>query len=178
MPELPTVIALMAFAVSALSLTVSSLSYLRDRSKLRVSSNMTWRSNGPESDTPILKIQIANLGRRPVVLLNLVKRAGKLKWWRSIKRHEPSDQDTFEKQIEEIHRHSLAQMISIKLSEGEILELAFLPDDCPEFIATHEDPIVEATSLEIEDASGRFYPVKDSQKNLATLLKAWSAKNR
>lgn len=177
MPELPTLIALMAFAVSALSLTVSSLGYLRDRSKLRVSSNMTWLFNGPELDTPVLKIQIANLGRRPVVILNLVKRAGKLKWWRSIKRHELPDQD-IAKQIEEIHRQSLAQMISIKLNEGEILELAFLPDDCPEFIATHEDPIVEAASLEIEDASGRLYPVKDSQKNLATLLKAWNAKNR
>lgn len=178
MSNFPTVISFLALAVSAVSLTVSLLGYLRDRSKLRVWSTVSWQWNGPESDTPVLHIQIANLGRRPAVILNLVKRAGKTKWWRSVQRPELPGQETLSvKQLIELKRSSLAHLVSLKLNEGEIFELAFTPEDFHEFIATHDTPIVEATLLEIEDVFGKMYPVKDSTKNLAKFLKACHAEN-
>ncbi len=109
------------------------------------------------------------------MVLNLVKRAGKSKWWRPI---QPPTVDgevlnTVE-QLEELKRKSLAHLVAAKLAEGEVLEVEFRPEDCDEFIALHEDPPIEAISLQIEDVTGRLYSVKDSKKNLAVLIKAWN----
>lgn len=173
--ELPVAIALMAFAVSVASLAISLFGYLRDRSKLRAWSTLVWQHNGPEPETPLMHIRIANIGRRSVLVLNLVKRAGKSRWWR------PIQQPDFEgevicmvEKIQELKKKSLAHHVAVKLGEGEILELVFSPENCSEFIATYEDPPVVATHLEIEDVSGRVYSVKDSEKNLVALLKAWN----
>ena len=82
--ELPIAVSLMAFAVSVASLAISLFGYSRDRSKLRAWSTIVWQSNGPEPQTPIMHIRVANIGRRPVMVLNLVKRSGRSKWWRGI----------------------------------------------------------------------------------------------
>lgn len=134
-----------------------------------------WLANGPEPQTPVMHIRIANVGRRPVLVLNLVKRAGKTKWWRSIQQPNLGGEviSTVE-QIQELKEKWLAHHVAVKLGEGEILELSFQPEDCHEFIGTHEDPPVQATSLQIEDVSGRLYSVRDSTKNLAVLIKAWN----
>ena len=176
MTELPVAISLLAFAVSVASLTISLLAYLRDRSKLHVWSTIGWQFNGPEPQTPVMRIRIANIGRRPVLVLNLIKKAGKAKWWRSIQQPDLGGKviSTVE-QIRELKEKWLAHHVAVKLGEGEILELSFQPEDCHEFIGTHEDPPVQATSLQVEDVSGRLYSVRDSTKNLAVLMQAWNS---
>ena len=109
------------------------------------------------------------------MILNLVKRAGKSKWWRPIQSPAVDGEVlTTVEQLEELKRKSLAHLVAAKLAEGEVLEVEFRPEDCDEFIALHEDPPIEATSLQIEDVTGRLYSVKDSKKNLAVLIKAWN----
>ncbi len=174
MIEVPVAISLLAFAVSVASLTISFFAYLRDRSKLRVWSTIGWQFNNPELRTPVMHIRIANIGRRPILVLNLVKCAGTSKWWRSIQQPELDGTviNTIE-QSQEIRKKWLAHRVAVKLGEGEILELSFHPEDGDEFIGTHEDSPIQATRLEIEDVSGRRYPVKDSEKNIPILLEAW-----
>jgi hypothetical protein len=171
--ETPVAISLLAFAVSIASLTVSLFSYLRDRSKLRVWSNIVWQFNGSEPETPVMHVFIANTGRRPVVILNFVKRAGRRKWWRTIQRP-MLDVDVINsiEQIQELKKKSLAQHAAIKLGEGEIFELTFHSDNLQEFIATHDDDPIEATNIQIEDVTGKLYSVKDAKKNLVSLYKA------
>lgn len=175
MTEVPVAISLLAFAVSVASLTISLFAYLRDRSKLRVWSTIGWQFNGPEPQTPVMHIRIANVGRRAVLVLNLVKSAGKSKWWRSIQQPDFGRKviSTAE-QIQELKEKWLAHHVAVKLGEGEILELSFQPEDCHEFIGTHKAPPIWATSLQIEDVSGRLYSVRDSAKNLAILVQAWN----
>lgn len=176
--ELATFISLLAFAVSTASLTISLLGYLRDRSKVRVWSTVSWQSNGPDPDTPLMHVRIANIGRRPVVILNLVKWAKGAKWWRPI--NSPTLDSpiiTTLEQLDEYKRKSLAHLLATKLAEGEVLEMEFRPDDCHEFLALHEDPPLEATSLQIEDVAGRVYPVKGSEEHIQIMLNAWKKCN-
>jgi hypothetical protein len=109
------------------------------------------------------------------MILNLVKRSGRSKWWQGIQQAGLDGEviSTVE-QIERIKQKSLAHHVAVKLSEGEILEFTFRPDDCDEFIATHEELPVAAKELQIEDVSGKLYPVKGSRNDLVTLIKAWS----
>ena len=168
--EASVVISLLAFAVSVSSFAVSLLAYFRDRSKVRTWSEIIWDTSGIKHRTPFLHVYVVNEGRRPVVMLNLLKRHGASKWWAPIKQPNLSE-DIFEaiKQL----KKSPAQDVAVRLAEGEILEIVFDPDDCPEFIADHEDPPVEATELQIQDVTGKIYPVKNSASGLKTLFEAW-----
>ncbi|MDN0085312.1 hypothetical protein QU487_21665 [Crenobacter sp. SG2305] len=169
----PILISLLAFTVSVASLTISLLNYLRDRSKLKVWSEICWQHNGPEPEIPHLHIRIANMGRRPTVVLNLVKRDGKAKWWRPIPPPILDEAITGVAQFDDLRRKSLAHLVSAKLAEGEILEIVFRPEDCHEFVSVREDAIFEAKTLQVEDAFGKLYSVKNSEKNILLLMKAW-----
>ena len=107
-------------------------------------------------------------------MLSLVKRAGRAKWWRPIQNSAFNGKviDSPER-IEKVRDGALAHRAAIKLAEREIVELILRPKDGSEFIATHEDPPVQAKYLQVEDVTGRLYTIKNSKKNIPILLKAW-----
>lgn len=137
-----------------------------------------WENQGAESPTPAMFVRITNVGRRPVMILNLVKCAGKEKWWRALQAPQVEGELTNER-FQEFQSKLLAHHAAVKLAEGETLELVFRPNDndCAEFIFTHGEEPAEAQELYVEDVSGNAYVIKGSQEGLSTLLKAWGHMN-
>jgi hypothetical protein len=164
---------MLAFGVSVSSLTISILSFARDRSRIRAWSEILWQRVG-EEEIPQMRVYISNSGRRSIHILNLVKISGKSKWWRSINSPEvEGGLITSIEQIEEIKEKWLAHNVSVKLGEGEIIELSFKPSDSHEFWSLHEESPMLATKLYIEDVLKRKYPVRGASKCIDTLSKAW-----
>jgi len=174
--ETAIVISTLALLVAAASFAVALLNYLRDRSKLQASSTIMWENQAGPSPTPAMFIRITNLGRRPVMILNLVKHAGKEKWWRTLQTPQ-LDGELTQERLQEFQSKLLAHRVAVKLAEGETLELVFRPtdEDCAEFIFTHGAEALQAEELYVEDVSGKTYAVAGSQKGLATLLRAWGS---
>ena len=179
MPDLSILISLLAFFVSVSSLSISALSFFRDRNRLVTWSSVQWSKEGPfdaPKDKPVLHILILNAGRRPISITNLVKRSGRSVWSRSVKRDidgsNPSDD--LHTYIDELRRNAVAHISSIRLNEGEIYEMVFQTSDSPEFFATHTEQPLEARTLYIEDVQGKRYQVRDSGKNLKILISAWN----
>jgi hypothetical protein len=166
------IVAVVALLLSASSLAVSILTYRRDRSKVRAWSMIVWRENGPEPSTPVMQVRIMNVGRRPIALMHLVKKAGRDTWSRTLMRPQLNAKDAFEA-IRELERTSLAHIAAIKLAEGEVFEIAFRPEDCDEFIAVHLERPAYANTLLIEDVVGSRYPVQNSAEHLKEMIAAW-----
>ena len=61
---------IVAICLSVASLVLFTLNYLRDRAQVTVWSEVVVHMQGPtpDSETPSLRIRVANLGRRPAVL--------------------------------------------------------------------------------------------------------------
>lgn len=169
-----------ALVLSVAGLGLSILNYLRDRSKIEVWSDVLYHRKGdtPDSLTPMLRIRVANLGRRPAVILNLVKESGTQRWSQPLK--EPNFPEDKSLNIAEVTKllenHSLAQNSAIRLMEGDVVDFCFWPEDCPRFIATHVDDeeMPHADKLFVEDCAGDLHKVRDSDKNLKTLFGAWN----
>jgi hypothetical protein len=172
MQYITIIVAVVALLLSASSLAVSVLTYRRDRSKVRAWSKILWHENGPEPSTPVMQVRIMNVGRRPIALMHLVKKAGRNAWSRTLMRPQLNAKDTFEV-IQELERTSLAHIAAIKLAEGEVFEHAFRPEDCDEFIASHLERPTYADILLIEDVAGKRYPVQNSAEHLKEMLAAW-----
>ena len=134
-----------------------------------------WHEERPGLSVPIMHVRIANVGRRPIFILNLVMRAGRANWSQPLQRPdvEESVRTDPSKYMQEIRRKSVAHVAAIKLIEGEIYELLFRPEDCPDFINTHEDPLIYAQRLLVEDVTGTCYAVMKSEKHLKQLFAAW-----
>jgi hypothetical protein len=173
-PDMTVALPIFAIILSVASLTLSLLSYLRDRPGLRVSSEIFYYRRGPAADsqTPALRIRAANHGRRPAVLTSLVSRAGRLTWWQPLtepKSPIPPPQ-TISEAIEAADEHFLAQNSAVRLTEGEVLDLLFWPDDAYRFVHLATDPAVTANRLYIEDSAGKTYRVRNDAKNLDVLF--------
>lgn len=124
---------------------------------------------------PVMHVRVANVGRRPIYILNLVMTTGRSRWWQPLQQLpiEGSARADPVKLIEEIRRRSVAHVAALKLVEGDMYERLFRPEDCPDFINTHEDPVIEAQRLLVEDVTGICYAVKKSEKHLKQLFAAW-----
>jgi hypothetical protein len=77
------------------------------------------------------------------------------------------------KYIQEIRRKSVAHVAAVKLIEGDVYELLLRPEDCPDFINTHEEPVAYAQRLLVEDVTGTCYAVTKSDEHLKQLFAAW-----
>lgn len=177
MGQLPVYVSILALVVSVSSLILAALAYRRDRSNVRAWSNIVWQQMGPEPNetSPMMHVRIVNLGRRPVLVLDLVMKNGRLTWRRSLK--EPD----FGKKVigvsdvvEMFHNKSAAHEVAVKLNEGEAFELVFREEDKYDFILTSVDPIVFAEQLFIEDVSGARSPVESSKGHLRVMRSARS----
>lgn len=175
MQQLPVIVSIVALLVSACGFTVAVFAYRRDNSKIRAWSTLVWHAEGPGMHVPVMRIRVANVGRRPIYILNLVMRAGRSSWSQPLQLPaiEGSVRADPVKYIEEVWRRSVAHVAALKLIEGEIYELLFRPEDCPDFINTHEDPVIEAQRLLVEDVTGTCYAVTKSEKHLKQLFAAW-----
>src|SRR5216683_2763332 len=118
-------------------------------------------------ETPVLHVRIQNKGRRPILILNLIMRAGRAKWSRYLNQpimDMPNVRDG-QTLIQEIARRHVAQAVAVKLAEDEVFELAFHPEDCrDEFIGTQWDPPAIAEKLLVEDVTGHCYSVRGSKR--------------
>ncbi len=124
-----------------------------------------------DSEVPTLLVRVTNIGRRPIQVLNLVKR-GKTQTWSSPLRLPDMTVRGIDpiSQLEEIHEKMLAHNIAIKLNEGETLDLSFTLEDRSRFFWVQDDPPTEAQELFIEDVAGNRHPIKGSKQNLRVLL--------
>lgn len=170
-------IPLIALVLSIIGLTVSILGYFRDRPRVRAWAEIVWHGGGkdPDGSVPMLRIRIVNLGRRPIALLNLALRGKGQRWSLFLKEPEfPDQQLTLDEVVKLFDRHSLAQNSAIRLPEGDILDLAFWPDDCPKFVFTHFEPMAEAERMYVEDCAGARYRVRNDTASLRKLFEAWN----
>jgi hypothetical protein len=166
------ILPIFALLLSAFSFAVSILTYRRDRSKVHAWSKIEWRENGPEPSTPVMRVRIMNVGRRPIALMHLVKKAGRNIWSRTLMRPQLDAKDGFEV-VRELERTSLAHIAAIKLAEGEVFEIAFRPEDCEEFVATHLENPAYADTLLIEDVMVNRYPVQGAAEHLKKMMGHW-----
>ncbi|HEY0682994.1 MAG TPA: hypothetical protein VGD45_11740 [Steroidobacter sp.] len=175
MQQLPLIVSIVALLVSVCSFIVAVFAYRRDSSKIRAWSTLVWHAEGPDTHVPVMHIRVANVGRRPIYILNLVMRAGRSRWSQPLQQLavEVSARADPVKYIEEVRRRSVAHVAALKLIEGDIYERIFRPEDCPDFINTHEDPMIKAQRLLVEDVTGICYPVTKSEKHLKQLFSAW-----
>lgn len=133
-----------------------------------------------ETGTACMYLRIANHGRRPAVLLDLVMVEGRTRWSRrrwSTKLTEPKMPGKRVRSIDEAVRahesHYLAQNSAVRLAEGEVLDLRFWPNDFTRFIQTNFEPIATANRLYVTDFSGRKIRVTGDQSCLEKLYEAW-----
>lgn len=173
-----TVLPIFAAVLSVASLGISLLNYLRDRPRIKAWAEIAWHRRGPtpDSEMPCLRIRIANLGRRPILLLNLRMKNANGHWSRTLKKPVATSKDPVS--IDEVfgllEEHVLAQNSAIRLAEGDVLDLPFWPDDTPDFIDSHADEPQTATALYVEDGAGRLHRVRRDIRALTTLFAAWA----
>jgi hypothetical protein len=165
---------LLAIVLSVASFVLSVLNYLRDRPSVKVWSQIEYHARGstPDAQTPALRIRVANLGRRPAVLLNLVSRSGGMCWSQRLTNPNTGKASplSVEETVRLIDKHSLAQNSAVRLLEGDVLDLVFWPDDCTDFMHWETEPARTAEKLFIEDCTGKRHRVKGDAKNLAVFF--------
>lgn len=166
---------LVTFTISVIGLVLSVLNYRRDRSDIKVWSEIQWHQRGKEVDalTPCCCVRIANLGRRPAVLLNLVMQNSSGQWMRALKA--PAGVSTILLKVDEALRlldnHALAQNSAVRLLEGDVLDLVFWTEDAQfTFIDWHQDSASVATSLYIEDVAGKRIRVRNDARCLNEMV--------
>jgi hypothetical protein len=161
-----------ALALSIIGLVLSVLNYTRDRARVRAWAEIYWYARGatPDSSTPRLLLRVANLGRRPVVLLRLGLFGEGQRWYLNLKEPKMRGEVTVDKTIEALDRHTLAQNSAVRLPEGENFDIGFWPSESDKFIFTRADPIVIAQRIYVEDCAGRRYRVKNDVRCIHQLL--------
>lgn len=171
----------LALILSVMGLTISLLNYLRDQARPRAWCEVVYHHKGPRPDSviPSMRIRIANLGRRPAVLLMLELRGNRRTWYRPLKDPDlPStSNDNFHKVIEALEEHALAQNSALRLLEGDVVDLMFWPDDCPDFILTVDGSCATADKIYVQDCRGRRSRVLGDQKALRVMFEAWSSQD-
>ena len=172
------VLPILAAVLSVASLVISLLNYLRDRPRVKAWAEIGWHRRGPtpESEMPCMRIRIANLGRRPILLLNLRMKNANGHWSRTLKAPMTSSAEPLpvDDAFRLLDQHVLAQNSAVKLAEGDVLDLPFWPDDATDFVDIHSDEPKAAIALYIEDGAGRCHRVKRDTRSLTTLFAARS----
>src|SRR5262245_5425474 len=136
-------VSLVALLISMCSLGVAVLSYRRDRSKLRAWSRIEHHEYRPE-DPLAMRVRILNVGRRPIALMYLVKKAGPHTWSRALIRPETGEvlEVDVDQAVRQIELNALAHRGSLTLAEWQAHDILIRRDDLDEFVCTHVDPPV------------------------------------
>lgn len=140
-------VSIAALAVSFASLMVSVYSSLRDRGRLETKSTLIFDDAG--EDEPIIRIEAANAGRRPLIL----------RMWGG-----SDDRGEF------VGTYIDREADGKRLGEHERIEFTLRRSDLG---FSWEDNVVDFTRLWFEDTLGRRYLVKDSKRNIAACVQAW-----
>jgi hypothetical protein len=161
--------------IALIALVLSVLNYYKDRSNIQAWAGIIWHQRGSDlvSETPRLRLRIVNLGRRPANLTHLVMKNSAGQWMKPLT--DPSSESMtpleFDEAIRVLERHSLIQNSALKLSEGDAQDVNFWPEDAQHvFMDWHHDSVSTATSLYVEDVSGKKYRVKNDVKCLKEIL--------
>jgi hypothetical protein len=171
---LSVIFSTIALFISACSFAVAVFSYRRDRARVRAWSTIVWIEAAPGVKIPNMYLRIANVGRRPVLMLNLVKRSGRTTWRQTLTdpvEHEPDGSPFLHP--DELQRRSVAHRAALRLGEGEVFELIFRPEDCPSLVLTNEGSFAKASQLFVEEVAGTLHCVRDAGRNLPQLFAAW-----
>lgn len=148
----PQWIAIAALLVSLTSLTIATLSYRRDRPKLKISARFypSNESGGPPGQ---IELKMVNIGRRPVYLVTL---------WGSEKKKGPASGSFLD-----------YKGPGIKLAEHETtsLRITHLPRGENEYDASAmmDDDFIDFEWLTIEDSTGRCHEVRKARPLLRAL---------
>lgn len=140
-------VSIAALVVSFASFMVSIYSSLRDRGRLKTKSFLIFDDAG--SDEPIIRIEAANAGRRPLIL----------RMWGG-----SDDRGEF------IGTYIDKESEGKRLGEHERIEFTLRRSDLGFSL---DDNVIDFTWLWFEDTLGRRYLVKDSRRNIAACVQAW-----
>lgn len=91
-------------------------------SELRAWSTIHWHQVGTKLETPVMHFRIANKGRRPILILNLIMRTGRAKWSRHLNQpimEMPNARDG-RTLIQEIERGHVAQAVAVELAKASV----------------------------------------------------------
>ena len=166
-----TVISVIALFFSAISLGFTIYNILRDRGKINVWSEIYFDSSKSfENPPPALKIRIVNSGRRPIIIVKIVKKSEKSEWSTSIVNPSlPKDENGFLLEAP-TPKDFLAQNTCLVLREGEVHEwIIDYEEHLSNLIHLHDDEVHFASKLYIEDVLKKRYYVKDSLQNIKRL---------
>lgn len=171
-----------AITISLVSLAISFFGFFRDRAQLNAWAEIIWVQRGPsiEGAYPMLRIRVANLGRRPSVVLKLALHGASGRWFESVDRSsliKRADESMFAF-LERIATPELAQSTAVRLAEADVLDIAFLPEDGSRLVLTAIDPIEEAEKAFFVDVAGRHYRVRNDTACIRQLLSAFWAGTR
>lgn len=162
----------LAICISAISLMASFYNTYRDRSKLRVFSEVVYDCSKDQSENldnppPYLRIYAVNVGKRAITLKNLngaVSKKSRTSWALI---DEPIVFD--ENGLPSIASSGFVQDIGVRLNDGDIYEFRIKHDDYTKLYSTSED-CLEFKKYFFMDVLGNQYLVKDSEKGIKCLL--------
>lgn len=168
-----------AISVSLVSLAISFLGFFRDRARLNAWAEIVHVHGGPGPDDfyPVLRIRVANLGRRPIVLVQLGFQGKSGRWFEPINQDSPTKgpDEPWALFLERIATLELAQTSAVRLNEADVVDVVLRPEDGSRLILTAIDPIEEARRVFFMDAAGRRYRVRNDAVCIEQLLSAfWS----
>lgn len=131
--DLLNIVATIALGLAGLTVTI--LTYRRDRSRILATSRIEWHRTGVAPDTPLMRIRIQNTGQRPVVVTQLVARAGNQDWCL------PLDVRSFSLQNEEDLKQAIQSLlrepaVPIELAEGKYFDKVYSPEECDDLVFT------------------------------------------
>jgi hypothetical protein len=127
-----------------------------------------------------MTIRIANLGRRPVVILWIELRSeGRRKWYLPVTEPDFADvnNENIVEVLEVLEKHTLAQNSALRLLEGDVVDLIYWPKDCTRFMYSADDSYTYATKVYVKDCTGKLSRVRDDAKSLSVIFNAWSTQH-
>lgn len=141
-------IALIALGVSVLSLMISGLSYLRDRTRIITSS--TFYDRYEDFNEPYIRIRVVNHGRRVAVLRMVGGTVERGKWSATYLKNNKQD--------------------GLTLSENQFYEKEFYRHDL--YHTAPDSEIVPFQELWVEDSIGKRHEIRGSKSNIKKLFQA------
>lgn len=173
--DISNIIAISALLISLITLIFTIFNFLRDRSKVRVWSELyyTPASNSTDLDklVPNLKIRIVNAGRRPIVISALIQVSLNFEYRSTsiIPPNLPHDGLGTLLNIPSIEDFSV-QNTSLVLDEGKAFEIFIRYDDWMHYLINEDYDrngyYEEVEKLYIEDVFKNKFYVKNSKENI------------
>jgi hypothetical protein len=160
-----------ALIISIISLTFTIYNILRDRGKVTAWAEIFYDSSkDPDKPPPALRVRVVNSGRRPIVILHIVKEAKTGTWFSSIVDPVlPIDENGNLLRPPKV-KDFVAQNSCLTLREGEVFEIIINYDEHLGELVNFDGENVHFTKkLYIEDVLKNRYYVKKSFENIKIL---------